>query len=178
MPTVEAATEAGDIAEGNRRHRRLHSQITVHPGYSRTANPIQGARLPVRRERIVVGQQKARNAGDILIPDVRPLAVFLDPPEGNLLLWAHRAAGDTLRKIVCRQRWNSIKEGFEIDVPDLQGIAQGFPKEEQALLMDFWAVYDGLVRHFLPKAKVQAYFTDSNLRGGTRYTGCGWYSPE
>jgi hypothetical protein len=176
MPTEEEATEEGDIAEGNRRHRRMHSLITVHPGDSGTADPSR--EKLVRRERIVVGQQKARNAGNIILPDVRPLAVFLNPPESNVVLWSHRAAGETLRKIVRRQRWNSIKEGFEVDVPDLDRIAQGFPKEEQALLMDFWAVYESLVRHFLPKAKVQPYFFKGGVRGGIRLNGWGWFSPE
>jgi len=132
----------------------------------------------MRRERVVVGQQKARNAGDVLIPDVRPLAVFHNPPESKVVLWSHQAATRTLKKIVSRQRWCHVKESFEIDVPDLDRIAQGFPKEEQTLLMDFWAVYDGLVRHFLPKAKAQPYFCGNGVRAGMRYIGCGWYSPE
>ena len=83
-----------------------------------------------------------------------------------------------MKKIVQRQRWCHVKEAFEIDVPDLDWIAEGFPKEERAVLIEFWAIYDGLVRHFLPKAKVQPYVFKGGVRGGMRFNGWGWFSPE
>jgi hypothetical protein len=133
----------------------------------------------MRNERVTFGDEGASRsvmlAKKITIPDVRPLVVFLDQAEGSVLLWSHRVAVETLRKIVTRQRWNSVKEPFEIDVPDLNAIAQRFPKEEQSLVLEFWQVYDSLVRHFLPKATPRGYYFDG-VRGGVRYHGMAWYT--
>jgi hypothetical protein len=117
------------------------------------------SRIPVRcamrNERVVFGDEGASRtvllARNIVIPEVRPLALCLNECEGNVVLWSHRVAVETLGKIIRRQRWNSVKEGFEIDVPNLGAIAQRFPKEEQALLVEFWRLYDALIRHFLSK---------------------------
>ena len=71
-----------------------------------------------------------------------------------------------------------MREPFEIDVPALDTIAQHFPKEEQALLMEFWHIYDAIVRHFLPKATSKVYYFDEGVRGGVRYHGLAWYTPK
>jgi hypothetical protein len=135
----------------------------------------------MQNERVVIGEEGAgrtvRQAQSIVVPDVRPLAVFLDDVKCKVVLWSHVSALVTLERIVRRQRWISVREPFEIDVPDLDTIAKGFPREEQALLVEFWKVYDGLVRHFLPKATARVYCFDG-VRAGVRHHGLAWYSPE
>jgi hypothetical protein len=136
----------------------------------------------MRNERVVIANEGAGRmtvlARNIFIPDVRHLAPFLNKVEGSVVYWSHESASLVLRRIVQRQRWNSVKEPFEIDVPDLHEIAKGFPREEQALLMEFWHIYDALVRHFLPKATPRVYFFDGGVRGGVRYHGVAFYTPE
>jgi len=136
----------------------------------------------MRNERVVFGEEGAgqtiKQARSIVVPDVRHLAPFLNECEGNVVLWSYRVAVETLGKIVRRQRWNSVKEPFEIDVPDFDAIAQRFPREEKALVLDFWMIYDGLIRHFLPKSTPRAYTFENGVRGGIRYHGMAWFSPQ
>ena len=132
-------------------------------------------------ERVALGEpgtaQVKTRACDIIIPDIRFLAVFLDSPETSLLIWAHRVAQGTLDKILRRRRWNYVREVFELDVPDLEDIARRFPKEERTLLLNFWATYHAVVRHFLPKARPQVYYYN-NVRGGVRFHGWSWFTPD
>jgi hypothetical protein len=134
----------------------------------------------MQNERIVVGvdgpERTVKPARKIIVPDVRPLAVFLDDTEGKVLLWSHRVAVETLDKIIRRQRWCYVKEVFEIDVPDMEAIARRFPMEEESLVLEFWKTYDALVCHFMPKATGRAYYFDGGVRGGLRYHGLAWYS--
>lgn len=153
----------------------------MHSPASETG-PWKPNEIAMRNERVVLGDvgagQTVKQARSIVIPDVRPLALCLNESEENLLIWSHRVAVDTLEKIVRRQRWNSVTEVYQIDVPDLDGIAQCFPREEKALVLAFWAVYGGLVRHFLRKARPQPYFFNNGVRAGSRFHGECWFSPE
>lgn len=136
----------------------------------------------MRNERVVFGEQGAGRtimlARNVVIPDVRLLSLCLNEVEGKVLLWSYQSALVTLQNIIRRQRSNSVREPFEIDVPDLHGIAKRFPNEERALVMEFWQVYDALVRHFLPKSTAKVYYYDGGVRGGTRFHGLAWYSRE
>lgn len=97
--------------------------------------------IPMRNERIVFGQGECgrtiKPACDVVIPDVRWLGLCLDRQEGIVLFWAFGVACQTLDKIIHRQRWLSVNEGFEIDVPDLRSIADHFPQMERTLVLDF-----------------------------------------
>jgi hypothetical protein len=63
-------------------------------------------------------------------------------------------------------------------VPDLDGIAQRFPKEENALLMDFWTTFHAIVRHFVKKVEPKPYMLKDGTAGGLRYKGWAWYTKE
>jgi hypothetical protein len=136
----------------------------------------------MRNERVVLHEgeteRTVKQAHNLVIPDVRPLALCLSGIECDTILWSHCTAAEALEKIVRRQRWNYIKEVFEIDVPDLDTFAVQFPKEEKALLLDFWTIYAALVHHFIPKATQRAYYFDGGKRAGVRHHGMAWYTPE
>jgi hypothetical protein len=133
----------------------------------------------MRNERVNLGEGSVKKrAGEIVVNDIRCLALCLDKTEESVLLWSHRVATETLDKILNRVKWNYVRESFEIDVPDLEAIAQVFPLEERALILEFWQTYYALVQHFLPKAKPVPYVFEKGVMGGMRFHGWGWFSPE
>jgi hypothetical protein len=163
----------------------LVSEVRTHGGAAKIyfrpchVNP-QLTVFPVLNEKVVVDEGGTKvQAAKIVIPDVRCLALCLSKFDEVSLSWSHKIATSTLEKICTRQKWNYVNEVFEIDVPDLYNIAKSFPKEEQELVMDFWATFHAIVRHFMKKVEPIPYlFKKTGKRGGLRYKGWAWYTQE
>lgn len=119
----------------------------------------------------------------IVLPDIRFQGLFLSREEQEVFDSAYKFALRVRELIIVREKNHCHRERFEIDIPNLWLIATRkendipvLQKELRDEIETFMVLFQGLVRHFLPRAKSAGYSYDGKTKHGTKYKGYAWIS--
>lgn len=128
-------------------------------------------------------RQRRCRVDKIILPDIRFQGLFVSREEQEVIESAYQHAV-RVRDLIIARGENSHQERFEIDIPDLWFIAtrtdEGGVRVMRAELREeivtFSMLFQGLVRHFLPRAKSTGYSYDGKTKHGVKYKGIAWVS--
>jgi hypothetical protein len=141
----------------------------------------------MRHEQILLceGNAKERRcrADNIVLPDIRFQGLFVSREEQKVFNCAYEHALKVRELIIVRDKDDCHKAKFEIAIPDLWLIAtrreDNVPllrKELRDEIATFMVLFQGLVKHFLPRAKSAGYSYDGKTKHGVICRGYAWVS--
>jgi hypothetical protein len=118
---------------------------------------------------------KHLEARTVVVPDITRFGIILSRGDQELLVVSAKASRRILKMIRKHRPERKVESKFTIEVPCLYHIAESLANDKQCIL-NLWATYDGLAKHFLPDATVESYSVKDIPDAGVRYIGIGWYS--